>query len=264
MPTVGTPKHGEGFLRGERGTAMVVALVMLSLLSILGLSAISSTVFTLRTSANYRQSVDALLIAEAGLEHAKSVLRSLPFKQALAGPDGNPATLGDNGIIFASETVAFRNGAYTVRVTDNDDGDNDPSRDRDQRVIITSTGKLNDSSARKVITALVSKANLATPPAAVSVLDAQYELDFRGNSFTIEGKDRNPDGSAGPEPAINGMAVEAPQPSAAEIDGFFDAQAAKNNITGSGGASPDIAFGDTPLQLDEVRQTRERLIQMAN
>ncbi|MBI3091362.1 MAG: hypothetical protein HYY96_11900, partial [Candidatus Tectomicrobia bacterium] len=43
-----------------------------------------------------------------------------------------------------------------------------------------------------------------------------------------------------------------------------DAQAAKNNITGSGGASPDIAFGDTPLQLDEVRQTRERLIQMAN
>jgi hypothetical protein len=90
------------FIRNERGAAMLVALSLIFMMALIGVSAIKTTSVDMSISDNYRQDARSFYIAEAGLEHACSVLRdSSGWREGLAG-------------------VPFGGGTYSVRILDSD------------------------------------------------------------------------------------------------------------------------------------------------
>ena len=60
--------------RGERGFALILAILSLMLLTFLGLTLATTTSTELQIATNYRWSQQALYNAEAGLEAARIVL----------------------------------------------------------------------------------------------------------------------------------------------------------------------------------------------
>ena len=63
--------------RGERGFALVLAILSLMLLTFLGLTMATTTSTELQIATNYRWSQQALYNAEAGLEAARIVLSNV-------------------------------------------------------------------------------------------------------------------------------------------------------------------------------------------
>jgi len=69
----------------ESGFALILAILALLLLTFLGLTLATTTSTELQISNNYRWSQQALYNAEAGIDAAKAVLRSMPWN---SGPPG--------------------------------------------------------------------------------------------------------------------------------------------------------------------------------
>jgi hypothetical protein len=71
------PDRSQGRRRGERGFALVLAILSLMLLTFLGLTLATTTSTELQIATNYRWSQQALYNAEAGLEAARIVLSTI-------------------------------------------------------------------------------------------------------------------------------------------------------------------------------------------
>jgi hypothetical protein len=78
--------------RSERGFALVLAILALMLLTFLGLTLATTTSTELQIATNYRWSQQARYNAEAGLEVAKSMLRTLDWAAILPDVRGGAAT----------------------------------------------------------------------------------------------------------------------------------------------------------------------------
>ena len=78
--------------RSERGFALVLAILALMLLTFLGLTLAATTSTELKIAANYRWSQQARYNAEAGVEAAKSMLRTLDWNVILPDVRGGAAT----------------------------------------------------------------------------------------------------------------------------------------------------------------------------
>jgi len=116
----------------ENGFILVVALVLLVTLTLVGTTAHIVTSTDIKIGGNFRDSAQAFYIAQAGIEHARSVLNSPgSFDSALAGADNDKNNTSDNGILSFGASAALSGGAYAVKVTDNDDLDGDPWDDAD-------------------------------------------------------------------------------------------------------------------------------------
>ena len=59
---------GGDILRGERGFALIIALLVLLVLTLIGISAINTTTFETSISGNERVGTDAFYAAEAGIQ----------------------------------------------------------------------------------------------------------------------------------------------------------------------------------------------------
>jgi hypothetical protein len=70
MPDIRLPHTSCHSLGNERGTALVLALVMLALMSILGALALSTSTTEVSISGNYRSSQQAFYAAERAVEYA--------------------------------------------------------------------------------------------------------------------------------------------------------------------------------------------------
>ena len=75
-------------LQGQTGAALLITLIALVIFSILGLFMTLSATTDLNISDNYESQLQATYAAIAGLNHARALLRGLPFDDPLKGPDG--------------------------------------------------------------------------------------------------------------------------------------------------------------------------------
>jgi hypothetical protein len=144
------PRHS------RRANGFIVAFslfVMLVLVSFVG-SLLNRSATDLNVSERVRRQDQAFQIAEAGLDHALTVLASssLQWDNELQGPDGLPNT-SDDGILLlngipSDPPIAMPPGTYAVRVFDNEDdapNPNDPTTDQDGIIRVVSTGTVQDS-----------------------------------------------------------------------------------------------------------------------
>jgi Tfp pilus assembly protein PilX len=93
--------------RDQEGLAILMSLIALSLFSLLGLYMAINATTEVRVSDNYESQVQARFAAQAGLNHARELLRGLRFDYHLKGPDGliDAVTTG----LVQARTYAFRN-----------------------------------------------------------------------------------------------------------------------------------------------------------
>jgi len=75
----------EAAAEGERGFALVLAILALMLLTFLGLTLAATSSTELQIATNYRWSLQAFYNAEAGLEVAKAVMREYPVALDFSG-----------------------------------------------------------------------------------------------------------------------------------------------------------------------------------
>ena len=141
-------------LNDDTGSVMVAALMVLVLLTIIGISASNISTTEVQIATNSLRYERAFYTAEAGLQHAKQLLKK-PFVQHNAGKaatgvdlDWNFAIEGatdssfDGGVDWVNTTLAGV--SYTVTVWDNDDdapNPDDPEIDSDGRVFIRSVAR---------------------------------------------------------------------------------------------------------------------------
>ena len=134
--------------KNEKGMVLPLGLMFLAIIAILGTTAVIITTTDLKIGTNYKLSEQAFYAAEAGLQRAADALKadaSNGFNDELLGTDGSSGT-SDDGILSFGSSVSFGDGTYAVQVTDNDDGDGNLFSDSDKKVIITSTGTVNNAS----------------------------------------------------------------------------------------------------------------------
>ncbi len=132
----------------QRGAALIVGLVLLVPVTLVATAVAERNVFDNKMAANQRDGMRALYIAESGAEQAIANLMAngtwQVFNSVLA--DGNNLGLND---------VSFGGGAYTVLLVDNDDGDSNPARDADGRVILRALG--NFGAANREVAVAISR-----------------------------------------------------------------------------------------------------------
>lgn len=106
------------------------------------------------------------------------------------------------------------------------------------RIVSTANGPTGsatiDTYVRRTIATLPRVASVFVSPDAV--------LDLKGNSFLIDGNDHNPDGTAGPAPAVAGIATAVGTPPGTNQANFLSQISKKNydQILGAGG-TPSLA-----------------------
>jgi hypothetical protein len=92
----------------NRGIALILALLILSFLSIIGGALLTTSTIDIWISDNYKTSTQSLYVAEAGIDHAREMLRdstSTPTQLliAAAGPDRLLSTSTDLAALLASD-----------------------------------------------------------------------------------------------------------------------------------------------------------------
>ncbi len=184
-------KRTRPIVRNESGIALVTALLSMALLTLMGTAALTMTDLEIKISANDKSAKEAFYIAEAGIEHAWAILRTASFDEVLKGLDEDRDTIDDNGILRFGASVPFAQGAYEVRVTDNDDGDEDPWNDSDGSLIVTSTGA-SATGPRQKIEVVVRK--IVPNPIGLRGAVTSNGNVLAGGNMQIDGRDHNIDG----------------------------------------------------------------------
>jgi hypothetical protein len=90
-----------GHSAGERGFALILAILSLMLLTLLGMALATTTSTELQIATNYRWSQQALYNAEAGIEAGKSLLRTISWQAVLP-----PARVTTTGAPWDGKTAA--------------------------------------------------------------------------------------------------------------------------------------------------------------
>ena len=240
----------------DNGLVLIAALALIAILAIVSTVAVITTTTDIKISGNYKSSVQAFYITEAGVERAKGVLKTNSFDKVLNGTHG-----GSPGILNFGTSTSFAGGTYTVRVFDDDnDGDGNILNDSNGMVKIIGTGTVSTGSTR-TIEVMVSKADLDDFPAAVSMVDPDVKMEFRSDALSVTGIDTNyvpgpPEGTTpGTGTSKNGVASQG------TTTATYSPQNAKDKITGVGTATPDI-IGTTTPNLADLQAIRLKLIAM--
>ncbi len=160
----------------EKGAVFPIGLIFLAIIAILGTTAVIITTTDLKIGTNYKLSKQAFYVAEAGLQHAANALKA----GASNGFDDELAT----EIIL--NNISMGNGNYTVKVTDNND-DGNLFSDSDNKVIITSTGTVNNAS--KTIEAIYFYQKVDVD-GAIGIYGDNPTVELSGAS-EIDGRDYN-------------------------------------------------------------------------
>jgi hypothetical protein len=91
----------------QDGIAVLIALIALLLFSLLGLYVSLNAATEVRISDNFESLIQAKYAAQAGLNHARTLLRGLDFNDLLKGPDGSYSS--SLSYISEARSTAFRN-----------------------------------------------------------------------------------------------------------------------------------------------------------
>ncbi|UCC74731.1 MAG: hypothetical protein JSV86_09325 [Gemmatimonadota bacterium] len=169
----------------ESGIALIAVLLGMALLTVIGAALTAIGIVEFRTAINHRSATRALLLADAGANHALALMRgplsTLTYTDVIRGADGSVATL-DDGVLSGFGLDAFDEvpdtgvvlgkGRYFVRL-ENDPADpsGDPYTDSNHRLVATCRGETRDGGAAEVgivlaapsFPAIVSNGDLTLP-----------------------------------------------------------------------------------------------------
>jgi len=159
----GRRANGRG-ARRERGSALVVVLLVIGALSYLSVMGARSARTELQVAEKDVQAKQALSVAEAGVNHAYNLIKSSSGFTNELSSGGTGGTLTNLGSVVALDGqnyrfLAFGGGSsdgYYVRAVDDYDetsGANDPTIDKNNRIYLVSRGRVG--SAERVVTAAV-------------------------------------------------------------------------------------------------------------
>ncbi|MCH8209156.1 MAG: hypothetical protein IIA62_08940, partial [Nitrospinae bacterium] len=203
--------------RGEAGAALVMALLFLLILAIMVPVAMRMIAGDTSRTGDYNESRRAFYIADAGIEVAKSLIRYAVYDDFLAGPDEDPDTDADNGVLFVLNTdgsttlwgttvsltmntdgdweeasagssgnytrINYNDGQFYARVFDNEDENpNDPNDDSDYILQVHVVG-VTDQGAQSSIMAAYRKYDIPEDefPAAVTMVGVGVGITASGN-----------------------------------------------------------------------------------
>ncbi|MDA2931392.1 pilus assembly PilX N-terminal domain-containing protein, partial [Acidobacteria bacterium AH-259-O06] len=225
-------------MRDERGVALIITMIVSMLLAVLGLSIAFSSMTELTMTTDLERKGKARMTAEAAYNISKSAVQfnllatstSVPkyinYTEPTPGTDAytyfsrnplapieamnidfdNPPALIGNRTVTGLLTSASGNtlaggGRYWAKITDNDDGDSDPTADVDGKVYLrvlglekstpgqvsTYGGNLKNSVA--IIEATVKQDMTFNADAPFTVYAPGVDTDFNGNSFNFDAYD---------------------------------------------------------------------------
>ena len=202
-------------LKSNQGIAMVVVLaVIVILLSITGASLLLSGL-NLKTASNLRTGGGAIHVADAGVQHALSVIPAGTTFSYSADTNNPTCVIPSSSCTTTSYSFAGSY-AYTVTAT------NDPaSTGGNTRAILISSATGPNSSNRKVRAYIGRSSAPWAPPGAIYIPGgSSSDADFNtgGSAFRIDGNDTNysldsnSDGradsiSSGPKSPVYGVAA---------------------------------------------------------
>src|SRR5215510_2808476 len=101
------PRSG-GTVERNRGVALILALLVLSFLTVLGGALLTTSTIDIWISDNYKGATQSVYLAEAGIDHARELLRTsghspTELLNASAGLDGGLLTGDDQPFITSRE-----------------------------------------------------------------------------------------------------------------------------------------------------------------
>jgi hypothetical protein len=223
---------------GNRGTALIAALIIIMILLPLGAYVALQSRTDLLIERNFRAEVEAFYAAEAGLEHAIAEIDpGQSFDAVLAGPDRILGTADDGAFPFRHGPPSDFTSpqlSYDVRAT--------PVPGNMLSLVSRGTGWYG---ATKVVAALVARSPIVFTPGGLYVQGDIRHLDL-GGGLLLSGLDHrigdppaSPMGTAAPIAALASPDAEAEQDLRRRLPEGLAAQ-----ITGAGGA-PSIATSTT-------------------
>jgi hypothetical protein len=156
----------------DRGVALILALLVLSFLTIIGGAFLTTSTVDIWISDNYKSATQSLYLAEAGIDHARELLRTSPrtlteLMAILAGSDLQLSISADTDALMASDDQPLiashelldssgRGAGYYNVWLRNDNADGMAAlTDTNEVVTLVSLGQIGNS--RKVIEATVEK-----------------------------------------------------------------------------------------------------------
>ena len=241
------PKDGKataGTEKRQRGIALVIVMIAVSIMMLLSFALLTSALMETTISGNYRTQTQAFYIAEAGVEQAKTWLRSNMYDTPLVNallteavgatlsnpPDQSSLTVGATTVNTPLGTQTFGDGTYTVWIGDNKD-DGDETTDADQVYVITSRGNGPDN-ATKLIEVMVFAPSLE-PSAALNLHGQDSHPDFDQGSggtgnrippITFDGNPHDINGNPGATgcPPVPTFATDHPDATGELLDDLDD------------------------------------------
>ncbi len=238
----------------ERGMALLLVVICSTLFMLLGLSLTFSSMTEFRTSTEFEAREKALLIADGGFNLTQAIFRGNNLTTLLATttdvnqylnfpvPTGTtelgyfnrnplspveamhidyaspPAPIGTrtiNGLLTPPDGVPMGAGRYFARVTDNDDGDNEPLVDSDGVVILRVMGVHRGSAAEgsvygtniqnaiAIIETTLRRDTTFDFDQAFTIYGPNIDISYNGNTFDLDGRQH----------ALNGALIAgAPKP----------------------------------------------------
>ncbi len=250
-------------LKGSEGIALFVAILAMALIMLfIGGSLFLSRIDTKITS-NFKTGIQALEVADAGLQHALSLIQ--------IGYDfDNDLNCGTPPCDILSSTTFPSGSDFTYTVTvENDSTDinngGSPTDDTDSLVVLVSTANGPNNSKRQVQAYVKRSASNFTPPSALYINANSTIPASEGNYFDdaslqlIIGNDTNPgdllnpnDDTPGPSPPLLGIGTTN---SAIKDDIISKAEepsiVSHNDILGVGG-EPSVGVAGTDLDVNEM------------
>ena len=157
-------------MRHERGSVLVICLLLLLVVTLLGVAGIQTGTFGNMIAGNGLSGQKAFWLAEAGLQDAKEKLASSDTVEAF------------KTLIGPSIQVAFGEGTYKVTTSPD-------AFDPTNRIKITSVGATSGASGTVEVTMIKFTAN----PKVWAAVVANGLIDTMGN-FTADGRDHDEDG----------------------------------------------------------------------
>ncbi len=219
----------------EKGFVLLGSLVILFLIALVASIALTTTFTDIKISSNYKTSIQSFYIAEAGVQHAKSELRTVPFDDVLNGTYG-----GSPGILSFGANTDFANGTYNVIVQDNDDEDSDTSDDSDNIVYIKGTGLQNGSKSSVELKIQKTLIPLPPIPAPITIIGEANVFIDDSDYINVDGRDWRL------------IDDDVTGPTGPEADKY--AIALSNIGVGASGQDPDDAIGDLDDEIVGVQE----------
>jgi hypothetical protein len=164
---------------------LIAVLLGMALLTVIGAALTAIGIVELRTAINHRSATRALLLADAGVNHALALMRGplsdFTYSDIVRGDDGAPGTADDGVLVgfgvsafdeIPDTGVALGDGRYFVTLeNDPQDPSGDPHVDSNHRLVATCRGETRDGGVAEVgivlaapsFRAIVSNGDLTLP-----------------------------------------------------------------------------------------------------